>query len=247
MKKFILLLMVFSVVENIVAQNEVISTPAKGREKSMTELQVDSLILLDSIAQKLYPLVSQLIRDLRIQNNSNIETLQNNEELKKENSRLKIINNGLTGKLDTMYVQIAMTYLSLKYSPTRVKFASEMFDKIANEQIKTEYSWINKMLKEYKKSIVEVKEMVQRAQNDAVRIEKPMKEMYADAYMNKIKEMSYYKMYYKSKSAIEYLDNEITKVLELLGAHKNKYQNYTADFTEIINNLTFEDTASIEE
>lgn len=242
MKKFILLLMLFSFIENIVAQNEVTSTPVKGREKYIAGLQVDSIMLLDSMAQRLYPLINQLIRDLRIQNNSNIETQQNNEELKKENDRLKIVNSDLTGKLDTMYVQIAMTYLSLKYSPTRVKFALEMFDRIANEQVKTEYSWVNKMLKEYEKSMVEVKTVVQRAQNDAVRMEKPMKEMYADAYMNKIKEMSYYKMYYRGKSVIEYLDNEITKVLKLLDAHKNKYQNYTADFTEVINNLTFEDT-----
>ena len=229
MKKFILLLMLFSFIENIVAQNEVTSTPVKGREKHIAGLQVDSIMLLDSMAQRLYPLINQLIRDLRIQNNSNIETQQNNEELKKENDRLKIVN-------------IAMTYLSLKYSPTRVKLALEMFDRIANEQVKTEYSWVNKMLKEYEKSMVEVKTVVQRAQNDAVRMEKPMKEMYADAYMNKIKEMSYYKMYYRGKSVIEYLDNEITKVLKLLDAHKNKYQNYTADFTEVINNLTFEDT-----
>ena len=99
------------------------------------------------MAQRLYPLINQLIRDLRIQNNSNIETQQNNEELKKENDRLKIVNSNLTGKLDTMYVQIAMTYLSLKYSPTRVKLALEMFDRIANEQVKTEYSWVNKWLK----------------------------------------------------------------------------------------------------
>ena len=64
----------------------------------------------------------------------------------------------------------------------------------------------------------------------------------AIAIINKIKEMSYYKMYYRGKYIIEYLDNEITKVLKLLDAHKNKYQNYTADFTEVINNLTFEDT-----
>ena len=50
------------------------------------------------MAQRLYPLINQLIRDLRIQNNSNIETQQNNEELKKENDRLKIVNSNLTGK-----------------------------------------------------------------------------------------------------------------------------------------------------
>ena len=54
--------------------------------------------------------------------------------------------------------------------------------------------------------------------------------------------MSYYKMYYIVNYFIEYLHNEIKKVLKLLDAHKNKYQNYTADFTEVINNLTFEDT-----
>ena len=112
MKKFILLLMLFSFIENIVAQNEVTSTPVKGREKHIAGLQVDSIMLLDSMAQRLYPLINQLIRDLRIQNNSNIETQQNNEELKKENDRLKIVNSNLTGKLDTMYVQIAMTYMS---------------------------------------------------------------------------------------------------------------------------------------
>lgn len=55
MKKFILLLMLFSFIENIVAQNEVTSTPVKGREKHIAGLQVDSIMLLDSMAQRLYP------------------------------------------------------------------------------------------------------------------------------------------------------------------------------------------------
>ena len=47
--------MLFSFIENIVAQNEVTSTPVKGREKHIAGLQVDSIMLLDSMAQRLYP------------------------------------------------------------------------------------------------------------------------------------------------------------------------------------------------
>lgn len=136
-----------------------------------------------------------------------------------------------TGFVDTCMVKLANRWLSEKYDKSDIDEAIKYFDRIYSSKLKSEFSIVQILLKEYEKSYKEFQSILKEAQSDYYREIPFDSDKYKNKYMSKIEGMEYYIKYYNSDWNIIYLKAKIGEAIEII---KNHSPNKFADFSHLI-------------
>ena len=222
-----------------VSQNEILTNDT-------TVAASDSIIQVDSMSSYI-PLCDTLL----VEKSMRIEALEkrvNYDSLKidslleilnikeKEIDKIKIENTKLRsniGFVDTCMVKLANRWLYEKYNKSDVDEAIKYFDRIYSSKLKDELSIVQRLLRDYERSYKDFQFIIQQAQQDIDRENPFAVDSYKQKYIHKIKSMLYYMQYYNEEWNIRYLNEQISKALDILNNHS---ENKQADFSFIIDN-----------
>lgn len=222
-----------------VNQNEILTNDT-------TVAASDSIIQVDSMSSYI-PLCDTLL----VEKSMRIEALEkrvNYDSLKidslleilnikeKEIDKIKIENTKLRsniGFVDTCMVKLANRWLYEKYNKSDVDEAIKYFDRIYSSKLKDELSIVQRLLRDYERSYKDFQFIIQQAQQDIDRENPFAVDSYKQKYIHKIKSMLYYMQYYNEEWNIRYLNEQISKALDILNNHS---ENKQADFSFIIDN-----------
>lgn len=243
MKSSVLFLLVFlcqmTISAQYVNQNEILTNDT-------TVAASDSIIQVDSMSSYI-PLCDTLL----VEKSMRIEALEkrvNYDSLKidslleilnikeKEIDKIKIENTKLRsniGFVDTCMVKLANRWLYEKYNKSDVDEAIKYFDRIYSSKLKDELSIVQRLLRDYERSYKDFQFIIQQAQQDIDRENPFAVDSYKQKYIHKIKSMLYYMQYYNEEWNIRYLNEQISKALDILNNHS---ENKQADFSFIIDN-----------
>ena len=222
-----------------VSQNEILTNDT-------TVAASDSIIQVDSMSSYI-PLCDTLL----VEKSMRIEALEkrvNYDSLKidslleilnikeKEIDKIKIENTKLRsniGFVDTCMVKLANRWLYEKYNKSDVDEAIKYFDRIYSSKLKDELSIVQRLLRDYERSYKDFQFIIKQAQQDIDRENPFAVDSYKQKYIHKIKSMLYYMQYYNGDWNIRYLNEQISKALDILNNHS---ENKQADFSFIIDN-----------
>ena len=243
MKSSVLFLLVFlcqmTISAQYVNQNEILTNDT-------TVAASDSIIQVDSMSSYI-PLCDTLLveKSMRIEalekrvsyDSLKIDSLLEILNIKeKEIDKIKIENTKLRsniGFVDTCMVKLANRWLYEKYNKSDVDEAIKYFDRIYSSKLKDELSIVQRLLRDYERSYKDFQFIIQQAQQDIDRENPFAVDSYKQKYIHKIKSMLYYMQYYNEEWNIRYLNEQISKALDILNNHS---ENKQADFSFIIDN-----------
>ena len=222
-----------------VNQNEILTNDT-------TVAASDSIIQVDSMSSYI-PLCDTLLveKSMRIEalekrvsyDSLKIDSLLEILNIKeKEIDKIKIENTKLRsniGFVDTCMVKLANRWLYEKYNKSDVDEAIKYFDRIYSSKLKDELSIVQRLLRDYERSYKDFQFIIQQAQQDIDRENPFAVDSYKQKYIHKIKSMLYYMQYYNEEWNIRYLNEQISKALDILNNHS---ENKQADFSFIIDN-----------
>ena len=134
------------------------------------------------------------------------------------------------GRLDTCMISLANRWLFVRFNKEEIDKAITYFERVTSTQLKEDRKQILELLKEYEESYNIFKNILLKAQNDELRTNPFAVKEYKESYINALREMAYYKKYYKSGWSIRYLDGMITKAIEKLEKHS---EAQPVDFSDL--------------
>ncbi|KAA6345148.1 hypothetical protein EZS27_007262 [termite gut metagenome] len=211
---------------------------AVTQKKTIIEQLTDSIISYNLVVSK-----QHLNQEISISKLDSLQSILHKQDSEIQNLKEQIAlcqsgNDALYGRMDTLAVQIGITRLSLKYNPKYSQITVDEFDKIKNEQIKKDYTWVKELHVIYKKSTDKLKEIINEIQNNPHRSNTTnlIRDRFVEEGINKIKQLSYYAKYYNKEHTIIYLDDQIDLCIDLLTQHK---KGKSADFGNILKALTY--------
>ncbi len=197
--------------------------------------------LADSLLQVLNDrhLFIEYMKRKEMEDSLKVINLENNEkELLLLISEKDIIIEDLkanVSSVDTSIVKLANRWLFEQYDGDAVNDQITFFDNVCSSELKKKYYVVRELLSIYEECYREFQMILNDAQNDRDRIQ-PFSfvcEDYRNRYIDRIKNMPYYKKYHEDSAewCIVYLSESIDKVLEIIGNHS---ENNFADFSLLI-------------
>lgn len=184
-------------------------------------------ILIDSLRRDAEEISLRLGREAKRQNDSLSLIIA---DQKKEIERFE----ANVGFVDTCMVTLANKWLDRRYSKEDVEAAKTYFDKIYSDPVRKSYSIVLELLNDYESSYRDFQSILKEAQADRLRYIRFASDEYKKLYIDKIKNMPYYKKYYNNPNGwrIWYLNDRVKEALDILNNHYSG-SNY-ADFSELI-------------
>ena len=134
------------------------------------------------------------------------------------------------GRIDTCMISLANRWLFVRFNKEEIEKAITYFERVTSTQLKEDRKQILELLKGYEDAYNTFKDLLLSAQNDERRTNPFTIKDYKETYLHALREMSYYKDYYKSGWSIRFLDGMISNAIEKLEKH-NEIQ--PVDFSDL--------------
>ena len=152
-----------------------------------------------------------------------------NDSLTARSSRIKEWEDR-RGRIDTCMISLANRWLFVRFNKEEIEKAITYFERVTSTQLKEDRKQILELLKGYEDAYNTFKDLLLSAQNDERRTNPFTIKDYKETYLHALREMSYYKDYYKSGWSIRFLDGMISNAIEKLEKH-NEIQ--PVDFSDL--------------
>lgn len=142
---------------------------------------------------------------------------------------------GSIAYIDTVMVRLANDKLYGKYDEEKIDRTIKDFDRIYSTMIKKDFSQVRELLIAYKSSYNELLEILRDANEDDLKSFGFASNEYVEKYINRIKNMYYYRKYYSSDWSIIYLNKKIDEAIKLLENHNPPEK--PVDFSKMLEEL----------
>lgn len=134
------------------------------------------------------------------------------------------------GRIDTCMISLANRWLFVRFNKEEIEKAITYFERVTSTQLKEDRKQILELLKGYEDAYNTFKDLLLSAQNDERRTNPFTIKDYKETYLHALREMPYYKDYYKSGWSIRFLDGMISNAIEKLEKHSD---THLADFSDL--------------
>ena len=247
MRIIVFIIFLFGLNLSLLAQEDVedvtVNVPMNKWKETDNKLNLfsDSILYLNSELDKMKKNEEELLSSLQ-KSNESISNLQMQiQQMKTDSinaaktiagkeSEILGLKNQL-GRVDTMAVQMIITYMNLRCSENRINILREEFSKISNPKIKNDYKKWDDLLAVYSQTYYTVKETIQTYSNQISGNPMPsLRDRYLDEANQKLSKLPYIKQLYNQKECTSpYLNNMIKQAFSLL-TPQSKQSDYLAFF-----------------
>ena len=205
----------------------------KARADSLDRL----VIMKDSIIQSLYKIPDTVT--VNIYGKDSLIIAQQQDSICLLNQRL-FEKDSLVSKLaqnlcfaDSIMVRYAYGLCYEEFDRANIEEAEQIISRLYQSELKAEMDKeLLVLLKNYEAHYNTLLGILTMAQNDSIRESSVFVDDFKTKYINKIKEMTYYKKHYKQLWSIVYLDELIDELIKVLESHTRETK---ADFSKYIN------------
>lgn len=205
----------------------------KARADSLDRL----VVMKDSIIQSLYKIPDTVT--VNIYGKDSLIIAQQQDSICLLNQRL-FEKDSLVSKLaqnlcfaDSIMVRYAYGLCYEEFDRANIEEAEQIISRLYQSELKAEMDKeLLVLLKNYEAHYNTLLGILTMAQNDSIRESSVFVDDFKTKYINKIKEMTYYKKHYKQLWSIVYLDELIDELIKVLESHTRETK---ADFSKYIN------------
>lgn len=205
----------------------------KARADSLDRL----VVMKDSIIQSLYKIPDTVT--VNIYGKDSLIIAQQQDSICLLNQRL-FEKDSLVSKLaqnlcfaDSIMVRYAYGLCYEEFDRANIEEAEQIISRLYQSELKAEMDKeLLVLLKNYEAHYNTLLGILTMAQNDSIRESSVFVDDFKTKYINKIKEMTYYKKHYKQLWSIVYLDELIDELIKVLESHTREAK---VDFTKYIN------------
>ena len=205
----------------------------KARADSLDRL----IVMKDSLIQSLYKIPDTVT--VNIYGKDSLIVAQQLDSIGLLNQRL-FEKDSLVSKLaqnlcfaDSIMVRYAYGLCYEEFDRANIEEAEQIISRLYQSELKAEMDKeLLVLLKNYEAHYNTLLGILTMAQNDSIRESSVFVDDFKTKYINKIKEMTYYKKHYKQLWSIVYLDELIDELIKVLESHTRETK---ADFSKYIN------------
>ena len=207
--------------------------PKTAKEKTQSKpakaVPVDWEAKADSLAECLAARDSVIMSFKARVAADSVTLIVQNDSLTARSSRIKEWEDR-RGRIDTCMISLANRWLFVRFNKEEIEKAITYFERVTSTQLKEDRKQILELLKGYEDAYNTFKDLLLSAQNDERRTNPFTIKDYKETYLHALREMSYYKDYYKSGWSIRFLDGMISNAIEKLEKHSD---THLADFSDL--------------